>query len=143
MKVGSDLTVPSHPNIFVIGDTASSMAWAGKPVPGLAPAAKQGGIFVAATISNAIYNKKSANIFKYVHMGSLAAIGRKSAVAELNRIKINGELAWWFWGGVHVSFLVGARNRLSVIVNWMWSYFTFRANNLLITEHSIDGKNVE
>ncbi|HAU1854102.1 TPA: NADH dehydrogenase FAD-containing subunit, partial [Legionella pneumophila] len=73
--------------------------------------------------------------------GSLATVGRKAAVAEFDRFKISGELAWWFWGGVHVFFLVGSRNRLSVILNWLWSYYTFRANNLLITDDSLNKKN--
>ena len=140
VKVNSNLSVPDYPDIFVIGDTASSTAWEGKPVPGLAPAAKQGGIYVAKIISKAIYNKTTLKAFKYKHLGSLATIGRKSAVAEFNHFKVNGEFAWWLWGGVHVSFLLGARNRLSVILNWMWSYFTFRANNLLITEAPTDKK---
>ena len=134
VKVISDLSVADYPEIFVIGDTASSNGWAGKPVPGLAPAAKQGGIYVAKNISKAIYKKTMSKEFKYKHLGSLATIGRKSAVAEFSYFKVNGEAAWWLWGLVHVSFLLGGRNRLSVIVNWMWSYFTFRANNLLITE---------
>ncbi len=133
VKVGDDLSVPNYPNIFVVGDTASVNAWKGHPLPGLAPAAKQGGVYAASRISNLINKKTSEKPFKYIHLGSLATIGRKSAVAEFNSIKISGELAWWFWGWVHVAFLVGARNRLSVILNWMWSYFTFRANNLLIT----------
>ncbi|WP_019217431.1 NAD(P)/FAD-dependent oxidoreductase [Legionella tunisiensis] len=142
VKVIDDLSVPNYPEIFVIGDTAASNAWKGNLVPGLAPAAKQGGSYVAKIISDRVYRKATSKPFKYIHLGSLATIGRKFAVAEFNTIKINGEVAWWFWGGVHVSFLLGARNRLSVIVNWIWSYFTFRANNLLITEISSQEENV-
>ncbi|KTD73841.1 FAD-dependent oxidoreductase [Legionella tucsonensis] len=138
VKVNDDLTVTNYSNIFVIGDTAASNAWKGKPVPGIAPAAKQGGVYVANVISKRIYNNQSKyKPFKYVHLGSLATVGRKAAVAEFNNFKISGELAWWFWGGVHVFFLVGSRNRLSVILNWLWSYYTFRANNLLITDDSL------
>ncbi|QDP71091.1 DoxX family membrane protein [Legionella israelensis] len=134
--VEEDLSLPGHPDIFVIGDTASSNAWDGQPVPGLAPAAKQAGKYVAKKIATQVYNKTYTKPFKYKHLGSLATIGRKSAVAEFNTFKVSGELAWWFWGGVHVSFLLGGRNRLSVIVNWLWAYFTLRANNLLITKTS-------
>ncbi|CAM3002115.1 TPA: DoxX family membrane protein [Legionella pneumophila] len=142
VKVNDDLTVAGYSNIFVIGDTAASNAWNGKPVPGIAPAAKQGGAYVAKVISKRIYNNNSRyKPFKYIHYGSLATVGRKAAVAEFDRFKISGELAWWFWGGVHVFFLVGSRNRLSVILNWLWSYYTFRANNLLITDDSLNKKN--
>ncbi|WBV70188.1 FAD-dependent oxidoreductase [Legionella pneumophila] len=141
VKVNDDLTVAGYSNIFAIGDTAASNAWNGKPVPGIAPAAKQGGAYVAKVISKRIYNNNSRyKPFKYIHYGSLATVGRKAAVAEFDRFKISGELAWWFWG-VHVFFLVGSRNRLSVILNWFWSYYTFRANNLLITDDSLNKKN--
>lgn len=136
IKVNENLSVPNYPDIFVIGDTAASNAWRGNPVPGLAPAAKQGGIYVAKVISARVLNKAIPTAFRYKHLGSLATIGRKSAVVEFNNIKISGAMAWWFWGLVHVSFLFGARNRISVIFNWVWSYFTFRANNLLITKFS-------
>lgn len=140
IKVGEDLSLANHPEIFVIGDTALANAWNGKPVPGLAPAAKQGGIYVAKIISKAVFNKQTPRLpFKYKHLGSLATIGRKSAVAEFNHVKLRGAPAWWLWGLIHVSFLFGGRNRISVVLNWMWSYFTFRANNLLITRSVIKG----
>lgn len=137
VKVNDDLSIPGYPTIFVIGDTALSAAWKGKPVPGLAPAAKQEGKYVAKVITQMIYRKNKSRAFNYSHLGSLATIGRKSAVAEFNYVKFKGAPAWWFWGFVHVSFLVGARNRLSVMLNWAWSYFTFRANNLLITKSTL------
>lgn len=139
IKVEDDFSVPNHEGIYVIGDAATANVWHGNPMPGLAPAAKQSGKFVAKKISALIYDKPGSNIFSYKHRGSLATIGRKTAVAELNHVKFSGAIAWWFWGFVHVLFLVGARNRFSVISNWIWSYFTFRANNLLIT--SVPGKN--
>lgn len=134
VKVTEDLSIANYSNIFVIGDTALANAWDGKPVPGLAPAAKQQGKFVASLITKKTYNQQVPKIFKYKHLGSLATIGRKSAVVEINRLKISGASAWWFWGFVHIFFLVGGRNRFSVIFNWIWSYFTFRSNNLLITD---------
>jgi NADH dehydrogenase len=137
VKVANDFSVPNYANIFVIGDTAAANVWKGKPMPGLAPAAKQSGKFVAKKISALVYKQPAPNVFSYTHLGSLATIGRKTAVAEFNHFKLSGSTAWWFWGLVHVSFLVGARNRFSVISNWIWSYFTFRANNLLITSVNI------
>lgn len=136
VKVTDDLSVPNYPNIFVIGDTAFSTTWNGKPVPGLAPAAKQQGKYIARVIAQKVYQKSKPSDFKYKHLGALATIGRKSAVAEFNYIKMDGAPAWWFWGFIHVTFLIGARNRSRVIFNWLWSYFTFRANNLLITNSS-------
>mgnify|MGYP003385467173 CR=1 FL=1 len=132
VKVADDLSVPGLTNIFVIGDTASANCWDGKPVPGLAPAAKQGGEYVAKAIIARLFNKQNAP-FVYKHLGSLATIGRKAAVADFGRVKLGGALAWWFWGLVHVFFLVGTRNRLTVIINWLWSYITFRASTRLIT----------
>lgn len=139
--VKEDLSIPNYPNIFVIGDTALSKAWQGNPVPGLAPAAKQGGKYVADLITHQVYHRPISKNFKYEHLGSLATIGRKSAVTEFKYVKIHGAVAWWFWGLIHVSFLVGARNRISVVFNWVWSYFTFRATNLLITARSETNKN--
>lgn len=134
VKVTKNLSLPNYPEVFVIGDTALSKAWNGQDVPGLAPAAKQGGMYVAKVIAKAIYKKPMMKPFNYSHLGSLATIGRKSAVAEFDHIRMKGAIAWWFWGGVHIAFLVGARNRISVILNWLWAYFTFRANNLLIID---------
>lgn len=138
IKVGEDLSLVDHPEIFVIGDTALSTGWKGKPVPGLAPAAKQGGMYVAKVISEKVFQTKTQHApFKYNHLGSLATIGRKAAVAEFTHVKMQGAPAWWLWGLIHVSFLFGGRNRANVVLNWMWSYFTFRASNLLITRASI------
>ncbi|CEG58315.1 NAD(P)/FAD-dependent oxidoreductase [Legionella fallonii] len=131
--VNKDFSVPNCPNIYAIGDTAAANLWQGKPIPGLAPAAKQGGKFIAKKITALVYNKSAPEEFHYTHLGSLATISRKASIVELNRFSFYGELAWWFWGVVHVSFLVGARNKFSVLSNWVWSFFTFRANNLLIT----------
>lgn len=134
VKVKQDLSIPNHANIFAIGDTASTFSWNGKPAPGIAQAAKQAGTHVAKIISQIIYNEPPIKEFKYKHLGMIATIGRKSAVAEFNYIKLRGAIAWWFWVFADIFFLVGARNRSSVILNWVWSYFTYRANNLLITQ---------
>ena len=134
IKVGSDLSVPGHPNIFAIGDTALSLGWGGQPVPGLAPAAKQGGAYVASVLRARVRGRRPPPSFRYRHQGSLATIGRKSAVADFGWMKVTGAAAWWLWGAVHILFLVGVRNRLSVMLGWVWSYFTFDVAVRLITE---------
>lgn len=131
--VGPDLSIPGMPEIFAIGDTALANAWEGKPVPGLAPAAKQGGKYVAAVIRARIEGKDPPPAFRYRHSGSLATIGRRAAVADFGWIRLSGSLAWWMWGGIHILFLSGARNRLSVIMEWFWAYLTFGRGTRLIT----------
>jgi NADH dehydrogenase FAD-containing subunit len=131
--VGSDLSVNSHNDVYAIGDTAASDGWDGKAVPGLAPAAKQGGIYVATVIRARLEGRSPPAPFRYRHMGSLATIGRKSAVADFGFIQLSGALAWWLWGAIHVAFLVGVRNRVAVIINWIWCYLSFRLSVQLIT----------
>ena len=133
LKVGPDLSVPGLPNVFAIGDTALALAWNGQPVPGLAPAAKQGGGYVAGVIRAKVEQRPSPRPFQYTHLGSLATIGRKAAVADFGWIRVSGALAWWFWGAVHVGFLVGLRNRVSVMFDWFWAYLTYRSGTRLIT----------
>ena len=131
--VGPDLSVPGLPEVFAIGDTALSQAWAGKPVPGLAPAAKQGGTYVARVIAAQLRRAKAPGPFVYRHLGSLATIGRQAAVADFGRIRLWGAPAWWLWGLVHVGFLVGWRNRMATMVNWFWAYLTYGGGIRLIT----------
>jgi NADH dehydrogenase/putative oxidoreductase len=138
IKVGPDLSVPGFPDIFAIGDTALSLAWDGQPIPGLAPAAKQGGAYVASVLRARLRGRKPPPPFRYRHQGNLATIGRKSAVADFGRVRVTGAVAWWLWGAVHVFFLVGVRNRLSVMLGWIWSYFTFDVGVRLITETRAD-----
>jgi len=140
IKVGADLSVPGHPNIFAIGDTAMSNAWNGDPVPGLAPAAKQGGQYVARAIRARISGRPAPAPFRYVHLGSLATIGRKAAVASLGGVELWGAPAWWVWGLVHLGFLVGLRNRISVVLDWLWAYLTFRSGTRLITSAERSGE---
>lgn len=127
------LRVAGHDNVFAIGDTAGSNGWDGNPVPGLAPAAKQAGAYVASCIQKQLLDDEQVAPFAYKHQGSLATIGRKSAVADFGFVKLHGALAWWLWGAVHVGFLSGMRNRISVLVNWIWSYFTLQQGIRLIT----------
>ena len=133
VRVGPDLGVPGHPEIFVAGDTAWSDSWDGKPMPGIAPAAKQGGDYVAEVIKARLGLRAAPPPFRYNHTGNLATIGRKAAVADLGWIRLSGALAWWFWGAVHVYFLTSGRNRLSVALEWFWAYLTFRRSTRLIT----------
>ena len=133
VRVQADLTVPGMSNVFAIGDTALSTAWNGQPVPGLAPAAKQGGLYVAKVIHARAMGKRAPRPFVYRHLGSLATIGRKSAVIDFGFMRLSGAFAWWLWGLVHVYFLVGLRNRLSVMFDWFWAYLTYRSGTRLIT----------
>ena len=133
LKVGGDLSVPGLPNVFAIGDTALSTAWNGQPVPGLAPAAKQAGQYVAELIRARVEGRREPGSFRYVHLGSLATIGRKAAVADFGWLKVWGAPAWWLWGAIHVGFLVGLRNRMSVMFDWFWAYLTYRSGTRLIT----------
>jgi NADH dehydrogenase/putative oxidoreductase len=143
IKVESDLSVPGRPNIYAIGDTALAMAWKGAPVPGLAPAAKQGGTYVARVIRARVEGRRAPGPFVYKHLGSLATIGRKAAVADFGKLRVWGAPAWWLWGAVHVGFLVGLRNRMSVMFDWFWAYLTYRAGTRLITGASPEVKQTE
>jgi NADH dehydrogenase len=133
VTVGPDLTVPGHPGIFVIGDTAQAMGSNGKPLPGLAPVAKQQGAYVARVLRARLAGKPAPRPFRYRNFGTMATIGRRAAVADFGWIRFDGTVAWLLWGLVHVSFLIGFRNRLVVMLDWMWSYVTFQSGARLIT----------
>jgi NADH dehydrogenase len=134
VRVEPDLTAPGHPEIFVIGDTAIINAWHGKPVPGIAPAAKQQGMHVARTIKMRLRGYTAQRIFRYQHSGNLATIGKRAAVIDFGRIKVRGWLAWWIWGLAHIYFLIGVRNRLAVALSWLWIYTTGSRSACLITQ---------
>ncbi len=138
VEVAADLSAPGLPNVFVIGDAAAAGDGNGGFVPGLAPAAQQAGAYVARLISARIAGRGDARPFRYRHLGSLATVGRKAAVADFKRLRISGSLAWWLWGAVHVAFLVGIRNRLSVLMDWFWAYLTYRHGTRLITADQAD-----
>jgi NADH dehydrogenase len=133
-QVEPDLTAPGHPEIFVIGDTATINAWAGKPVPGIAPAAKQQGAHAARTIRRRLGGDSAQRIFRYKHSGNLATIGRRAAVIDFGTVKVRGWLAWWIWGLAHIYFLIGVRNRLAVALSWLWIYATGSRDACLITQ---------
>jgi NADH dehydrogenase len=134
VKVEPDLTAPGHPEIFVIGDTATIDAWRGKPVPGIAPAAKQQGMHVARTIRTRLRGDTAQRVFRYKHSGNLATIGKRAAVIDFGTIKLRGWLAWWIWGLAHIYFLIGVRNRLAVALSWLWIYATGSRSACLITQ---------
>jgi NADH dehydrogenase len=133
VPVGPDLTVPGHPEIFVIGDTASAAGKDGTPLPGLAPVAKQQGAYVARVLRARLAAKPAPPPFRYRDYGTMATIGRRSAVADFGWLRLDGTFAWLMWGLVHISFLIGFRNRLVVMLEWMWSYVTFQSGARLIT----------
>jgi NADH:ubiquinone reductase (H+-translocating) len=133
LKVAPDLSVPGHPEIFVIGDAALVLDRNGKPLPGVAPVAKQQGRYVAAVIAARIAGTPPPKPFRYRDQGALATIGRSSAIADLPFVKLTGWLAWVLWGIVHIYFLIGFRNRLSVFVNWVWAWLTYARGARLIT----------
>lgn len=130
VQVEADLSVPGYPDVFVAGDLAS-VQQDGKPVPGVAPAAKQMGAHVARVI-RARLRGQPAPPFRYRDFGNLATIGRMAAVVHLGRLKLSGLLAWWFWLCVHILFLIGFRNRLIVLINWAWAYWSYQRHARII-----------
>jgi NADH dehydrogenase len=129
-----DLTVPGHPEIFVIGDTAAVADRDGSFVPGVAPAAKQQGRHVARTIGARLNGDNTARPFRYLHTGNLATIGKRAAVVDFGWVKLTGHLAWWLWGLAHIYFLIGVRNRLAVAMSWLWISVTGVRSSRLITQ---------
>lgn len=130
--VEPDLSIPGHPEIFVIGDLAIFTHQGGQPLPGVAPVAIQQGRHAARNILRAVKGEP-AEPFHYVDKGSLATIGRASAVADLGRLKFSGFFAWLAWLMVHIFFLIGFRNRFIVLFEWAWAYFTNQRGARLIT----------
>jgi len=129
--VAPDLSVPAHPEIFVVGDMAAVTSH-GKPVPGVAPAAMQMGRHTAKNIRRDL-EQRARQPFVYRNKGDLATIGRHRAIADFGRLQLTGFIAWWFWLFVHILYLAGFRNRLSVLIEWGYSYFTFERGARLIT----------
>jgi len=130
VPVEPDLSVKGHPEVFVVGDLAT-VTQDGKPVPGVAPAAKQMGHYVAGVIRERLAGKPSKP-FRYHDYGNLATIGRMAAVVDLRGFHMSGLIAWWFWLIAHVFFLIGFRNRLIVLINWAWSYWTYQRHARII-----------
>jgi NADH dehydrogenase len=131
VRVLPDLSVPGHPEVFVAGDLATLQV-DGKPVPGVAPAAKQMGTHVANNLQARLAGRATTP-FRYRDWGALATIGRHSAVVQLSSVRFSGIFAWWFWLTLHIFFLIGFRSRLIVLINWAWAYFTYaRAARIIL-----------
>jgi NADH:ubiquinone reductase (H+-translocating) len=136
VRVGADLSVPGHPHIFVIGDAAWFEVAPGVPLPGVAPVAIQQGAFLAKLIAKRVSRDGAGarETFRYFDKGSLATIGRSCAVAAIGGLRMSGFFAWLTWLFVHILYLVGFRNRVSVVAQWAWSYATFQRGARLITK---------
>jgi NADH dehydrogenase len=132
IQVSPDLSVPAHPEIFVIGDLAY-LEQDGRMIPGLGPAAIQEGAFAGNNILRQITHRPRKN-FRYWNKGDLATIGRSRAIADFGWIRFSGRLAWFLWLFVHIMYLIGFRNRLSVLLQWSYSYFTYDRGVRLITD---------
>jgi NADH dehydrogenase len=149
VQVDADLSVPGHPDIFVAGDLAS-VQQDGRPVPGVAPAAKQMGAHVAKVIRERLRggarntvaeDATSASMpFRYRDFGNLATIGRMAAVVHFRKLKLSGVVAWWFWLVIHIFFLIGFRNRLIVMINWAWAYWSYQRHARIILGGDADAK---
>jgi NADH:ubiquinone reductase (H+-translocating) len=133
IEVNPDLSVPGHPEIFAIGDTALALGANGKPLPGIAPVAKQQGRYVGSLIKTRQRGTQRVKPFHYRSYGNLATIGRKAAVIDFGWIHFRGLVAWVIWSVVHIYFLIGFRNRAMVALDWLWAYFTFQRGARLIT----------
>ena len=136
VKVQADLTVPGHTTIFAIGDTALAMQ-RGKPLPGLAPVAIQEAKYVASVIEDRIAPKEHPRPFHYVDKGTMATVGRSFGVVDSGILRFTGTFAWLTWLLVHILFLIGSRNRLLVLLQYAWSYFTYqRGARIISPEHT-------
>jgi NADH dehydrogenase len=130
VRVQSDLSIPDHPEVFVVGDLASAQS-GGEPVPGIAPAAKQMGAHAARNVLARIAGQP-ARPFRYRDYGTLATIGRRAAVAVIGRVRLWGYPAWLAWLFAHIFFLIGFRNRFVVLMEWAWSYWTFERHARIV-----------
>lgn len=131
-----DLTLPGNPTVFAVGDMTSFTHQGGKPLPGVSPVAMQQARHVAQNIEATLQGQPTRP-FHYVDKGSMATIGRAAAVAQLGRLKMGGFLAWLTWLAVHIFFLITFRNRIAVLLNWAYSYFTYKRGARLITGHRL------
>jgi NADH dehydrogenase len=138
VAVAGDLSVPDRPDVFVIGDAAAVLDADGQPVPGIAPAAKQQGRYVADVVARRAAGAAAPKPFRYRHVGNLATIGRQAAVIEFPLVRLTGWFAWWIWGIAHIYFLVGVPSPIVVSLRWLWEYLTYGRGARLITgvEHA-------
>lgn len=133
VMVDADFSVPGHPEVFVVGDTAALTDAAGRRLPGVAPAAKQAGRYVGQVIRAKLGGQAAPPPFRYRDLGNMATIGRRAGVADFGWISLKGPIAWWLWGIVHIYFLIDFRSRISVSINWLWSFLTYKRGARLIT----------
>jgi len=133
--VEPDLSVPGHPGVFVAGDLASFTHQTGTPLPGVAQVAKQGGRRAAANVARLIDGKPTTP-FRYIDPGNMATIGRNNAIADFGFLRVSGYVGWLLWLFVHILFLIGFRNRLSVMLQWAAAYFTYQRSVRLITRNN-------
>ncbi len=132
VMVEPDLSIPGHPEVFVAGDLALVPREGLPPVPGVAQGAIQGGRAAARNVRR-LMHREPTQAFRYRNKGELAVIGRSRAIADLNKVRFTGRFAWLFWLFLHIMYLVGFRNRLSVLIQWAYSYFTYQRGVRLIT----------
>ncbi|MBA3405284.1 MAG: NAD(P)/FAD-dependent oxidoreductase [Gemmatimonadaceae bacterium] len=138
VMVNDDLSIPGHSEVFVVGDLALVVREDGTPVPGVCPAANQEGTAAAKNILHML-RRQPVRKFRYRNKGDLATIGRSRAIADFGRVRLTGRIAWLLWLFVHIMYLVGFRNRLSVFIQWGYSYFTYQRGVRLITSVDRDG----
>lgn len=138
VQVDAYLSIPGHPEVTVVGDLAA-LSWHEPPVPGIAPAAKQMGRHVASNIMRRVKNQEPKP-FVYRDYGMLATIGRNAAVAVIGRLKLSGYPAWLLWLMAHIWFLIGFRNRLVVMIDWAWAYWTFERGARIVSGRSRDDR---
>ena len=136
-EVAADLTIPAHPNIFVIGDTVN-VTQKGKPLPGVAPVAMQEGRYIASVIAHRVANKSITKVapFHYFNKGNLATVGRSFGIIEIGKLRLSGFIAWVMWLLIHIFYLIGFRNRFLVMFQWAWAYLTYQRGARLITFES-------
>jgi NADH dehydrogenase len=132
--VAANFEVPTLRNVFVIGDTAAASDGEGRQLPGIAPVAKQQGRYVAKLITARVGGLRDPSPFRYRDAGQLATIGRRAGVIDYRRLRLTGRIAWWVWGVAHIYFLINMRSRLSVALEWLWSYFTYQRGARLIVD---------
>ncbi len=133
VPVEQDLSVPGLPEVYVVGDAALAHGRDGRPLPGIAPVAKQQGAYVGRLIAAQISGRPSAGAFRYRDYGNLATIGRSHAVADFGWLRLSGNFAWLLWCFVHIFYLIGFRNKATVMLQWIWAYVTFQRGMRLIT----------
>jgi NADH dehydrogenase FAD-containing subunit len=141
VEVAADFSVPGCAGVFVVGDTAVLTDASGRRVPGVAPAAKQAGRYVGRVIRAALRNEARPAPFRYRDPGNLATIGRRAGIADFGWISLRGPIAWWLWGIVHIYFLIDFRSRITVAINWLWSFLTYKRGARLITGHQNSTRN--